>query len=581
MFIVFEGIDGSGKTTLSNRVAKALRGDGLKVEHVREAGTFASAVTQGIREFGRDARNLKMTAETELFLYAAREAQLLAEATGPALKTADVVLADRFFYTAEVLACHGRGVPRERARAVLEAASGGVQPDLVVLVDVDPHIARARRRVSKILAPTSKPGSRKGLSGAGLQHRLRRGYLELAAEDPSRWLVVENSDADLEELTDRLVRIARTAARTGAADALALAAHSAPSVVGAPPIADVQEALWRFLAWIDRRATREPDLAAYFLSGIAGPGIDERRLRLTGSAPELTAMGLRGLTDDLSRRLRRALAPLAPRQVARSLTGLAGDTDEAWRLRTELSERVPADVIASIDGRDDARSWGLRHALFADAPDAVISSLRRIDTSRAWQLRGQWLEAKGGLAAVAADPALAAIAAKSVSGLEDARAWAVRDAAFAAAPVEAISSIGAADGERAWEWRVRYCAHAARAVMGTLHQSEDSRAWALRESAAERCKEAVDSISGLASPRAWEMRERCLDVWPSSVLKSVVGLAHDPRATTLLQAQLERYPTNPSLLKHASEIAIAARVPAASGFQGADMAATEGAAGGP
>ena len=65
MFIVFEGIDGSGKTTLSNRVAKALRGDGLKVEHVREAGKFASTVTQGIREFGRDARNLRMTAETE------------------------------------------------------------------------------------------------------------------------------------------------------------------------------------------------------------------------------------------------------------------------------------------------------------------------------------------------------------------------------------------------------------------------------------------------------------------------------------------------------------------------------------
>lgn len=576
MFIVFEGIDGSGKTTLSNRVAKALRGDGLKVEHVREAGTFASTVTQGIREFGRDARNLRMTAETELFLYAAREAQLLAEATGPALGTADVVIADRFFYTAEVLACHGRGVPRARARAVLEAASGGVQPDLVVLVDVDPHIARARRRVSKILAPASKPGSRKGLSGAGLQHRLRRGYLELAAEDPSRWLVVENSDADLDELTERLIRIARTAARTGAAAALSLAADSAPTVVGAPPIADLDEALWRFLSWIDRRAEREPDLAAYFLAGIAGPGIDERRLRLTGSAPEMTAMGLRGLDDELSWRLRRALAPVAPRQVARSLTGAAGDTDEAWRLRYELDERVPADVIASIDGRDDARAWGLRHALFAEAPDAVIGSLRRIDTERAWQLRGQWIEAKGGLQAISADPALASVAAKSVIGLEDARAWMVRDAAFAAAPVDAISSLGAANGDRAWEWRARFCAHAARAVMGTIHGSDDPRAWALRESVAERCKEAIDSIAGLESLRAWDLRERCLDVWPSSVLKSVVGLAHDPRATTLLKAQLERYPTNPSLLKHASEIAIAARAPVASAFPGVEVAAAGG-----
>ena len=60
MFIVFEGIDGSGKTTISNRVAKALRERGLTVEHLREEGAFASSVTQGIRDFCRDARNLAL-----------------------------------------------------------------------------------------------------------------------------------------------------------------------------------------------------------------------------------------------------------------------------------------------------------------------------------------------------------------------------------------------------------------------------------------------------------------------------------------------------------------------------------------
>ena len=72
MFIVFEGIDGSGKTTISNRVAKALRARGLRVEHAREGGRFVSSVTQAIRDMCRDARNLAMVPRAELLLYVAR-----------------------------------------------------------------------------------------------------------------------------------------------------------------------------------------------------------------------------------------------------------------------------------------------------------------------------------------------------------------------------------------------------------------------------------------------------------------------------------------------------------------------------
>src|SRR5580765_5006711 len=114
MFIVFEGIDGSGKTTLSNRVAAALRAGAHAVEHVREGGRFASQVAQAIREFGRDVRNLELTARAELFLYVARDVQLMDEALGPALRRSEVVIADRFLYTAEALALFGRSLPREQ-----------------------------------------------------------------------------------------------------------------------------------------------------------------------------------------------------------------------------------------------------------------------------------------------------------------------------------------------------------------------------------------------------------------------------------------------------------------------------------
>src|SRR5262249_19263153 len=111
MFVVFEGIDGSGKTTISNRVADRLRAHGLTVAHAREAGTFSSTAAQAIGELGRDARNLLVTPMSELLLYAARDGQSLEEQVVPALGTADVVLADRYLYSAELLATAGRGLP--------------------------------------------------------------------------------------------------------------------------------------------------------------------------------------------------------------------------------------------------------------------------------------------------------------------------------------------------------------------------------------------------------------------------------------------------------------------------------------
>ncbi len=125
MLVVFEGIDGSGKTTISNRVADELRRAGRSVRHVREGGQFASRVTQSIRDVCRDARNLALAPRTELLLYLAREVQLLEEIVRPALAETEVVIADRFIYTAEVLAQHGRGLPADVVGPIVAAARAG------------------------------------------------------------------------------------------------------------------------------------------------------------------------------------------------------------------------------------------------------------------------------------------------------------------------------------------------------------------------------------------------------------------------------------------------------------------------
>ena len=113
MLVIFEGIDGSGKTTLSNRVARALSDGGARVRHVREGGRLASTTAEAIRQLARDQRNAALSPVAELLLYAARDAQQLDEAMRPALAEADIVIADRFAYSALVMATSGRGASRQ------------------------------------------------------------------------------------------------------------------------------------------------------------------------------------------------------------------------------------------------------------------------------------------------------------------------------------------------------------------------------------------------------------------------------------------------------------------------------------
>src|SRR5262245_4463337 len=219
MFIVFEGIDGSGKTTVSNQVAAALVARGLTVRHIRAEGKYASRVSEAIRELGRDARNLDLVPEAEMLLYVARDVQLIEEVVRPALRDGQIVIADRFLYTAEVLAQHGRHLPGSYTDPILAAAARGLVPDLVVLCDVDPALARSRRRAAKLAAADRRPPARKGLAGVGLQHRIRRGYLALAAAAPERWVVVDN-DGPLDDVVAAVADLIDGARAAGVRSAL-------------------------------------------------------------------------------------------------------------------------------------------------------------------------------------------------------------------------------------------------------------------------------------------------------------------------------------------------------------------------
>jgi dTMP kinase len=559
IFIAFEGIDGSGKTTLSNRVAEALRARNLSVEHVREGGWFASRVTQAIRDLCRDARNLALVPRAELLLYVAREIQLLEEVVVPALSRADVVISDRYLYTAEVLARQVRRLPEATIRSIVDDAAGGLWPELVFLVDVDPTVARGRRKVAKLLARELRPPSRKGLVGSGLGQRLREGYLALAAADPGRWLVVDNTDSDLDqivaEISETIVQARASGVPAAVATARAGRAVNPAAARLAASIASPEAALAAFLSWVDDRARREPTLAAYVLAGLSGDGIDERRLAFAARVPRVIARGLRGLSDGVSWKLRRSLVEAAPHEVAMSLSDDAAEAPPAWMLRELLAEIAPAEVAASLQGLDDETAWALRDQLYERVPDAVVASLAQLESPRAWDWRERWIRERGALEAAVAGYATARAAARSVTGLDSERAWAIRRAARAAAPVPAIASLVGISSDRAWRWRERMLGRAPKTVLSTIVGMDDGRAWAMRVAMASSCRESLDSLIGLDHPTAWELREACLELWPACAVKSLGVLVSGPRGREVLRRALELFPGNISLLKQAAGIA--------------------------
>ncbi|HVY29067.1 MAG TPA: dTMP kinase [Polyangiaceae bacterium] len=556
MLIVFEGIDGSGKTTISNRVAAALAQEGTSVKHLRAEGKFVSPVVEGIREFGRNAQNLDLSWQAEFLLYVARDVQLIHEALLPALAAHDLVLADRFLYTPEVLGRHGRHLPEELMRPILDAAAGGLQPDLVILVDVDPAFARARRKLRKLGEHQAKPPARKGLSGAGLQQRLRNGYLALAASQPERWVVLENEDV-LERSVERALELIRHAQREGAPRAVAhFRDHAARSKPAQAPLHTPQAALSAFLRVVDGLVEREPRVAAYLLGGMFGPGIDERRAQLFEQAPDAVLAGLRHLSDPLSVELRRRGGAEHPAFALRSL-GLALASGAGWQLWQDLFERAPAEAIIALSGSDDERAWQARERTFAsDAAlrEVVVGSLGGLASERAWQLRERLRDERQSELKTSYD--LARVLAKSVTGLGGERAWELRRATRAQAPVAALMSLlGVTDAE-SWQWRRALLHKAPKVVMASLRGSLEEQAWQMRNTVAADCKEALDGLQGVDAAPAWSLRESHADVWPSTVVKSLGAVADGERGRRLLTRQLQTHPANVSLLKHAAAIAL-------------------------
>lgn len=167
MFVAVEGPEGAGKTTLVAGLAARLRAAGIAVIAVREPGgtPLAEAARQVVL-----SPELEMTAGAELFLFLAARADLVERVIRPALAAGTTVLADRYSLSTVAYQVYGRGLPRDAVHAAIRLATGGLEPDLTLVLDVPPELSR-RRQGTRSRGPDRLEGEE-----AGFHERVAAGF---------------------------------------------------------------------------------------------------------------------------------------------------------------------------------------------------------------------------------------------------------------------------------------------------------------------------------------------------------------------------------------------------------------------
>jgi dTMP kinase len=184
MFLTFEGVDCSGKTTQAAMLVEALRArGGTPVHFIREPG--GTAISERLREILLDRRNPELSELTELFLFTASRAQLVAQVILPALGRGEIVVCDRFYDSTTAYQGYGRGLDLDAVRRINAVATAGTDPDLTVLVDITVGEIEARKKASG--------GTTDRMENAGREFygRVRNGYLAIAREQPGRFIVID------------------------------------------------------------------------------------------------------------------------------------------------------------------------------------------------------------------------------------------------------------------------------------------------------------------------------------------------------------------------------------------------------
>lgn len=184
MFITLEGPEGSGKTSQLPKLAEYLGQHGFDVLTTREPG--GTSISEQIRTVLHNLENKEMNPRTEILLFQASRAQLVEQVIRPHLEKGGVVLSDRYADSTLAYQGYGHQIDIEPLRVLVTFATGGLKPDLTLLLDVDVETGLRRKELK---------GEWNRLDAYDLEfhQRVRQGYLNLVKGEPDRWVVIDAS----------------------------------------------------------------------------------------------------------------------------------------------------------------------------------------------------------------------------------------------------------------------------------------------------------------------------------------------------------------------------------------------------
>jgi dTMP kinase len=185
MFITLEGPEGSGKTSHVPPLAEYLREKGHTVFPTREPG--GTSISEQIRGILHDLKNAEMHPHTETLLYQAARAQIVEQVIRPRLEAGEIIISDRYFDSTIAYQGYGHQQNLDEVRALVRYATGGLVPELTVLLDIDVETGLKRK------TQNGAEWNRLDAYTLEFHQRVRAGYLEMVKREPGRWVVVDAS----------------------------------------------------------------------------------------------------------------------------------------------------------------------------------------------------------------------------------------------------------------------------------------------------------------------------------------------------------------------------------------------------
>ena len=182
-FLVFEGIDGSGKSGLLARLCKRFQEEGLAFVKTKEPGGTRNGVK--IREILLEKQNLNLEALTEVLLYYADRKQHVEELIKPNLEKGLWVLSDRYWASTSAYQCGGRGIDESFIQSLKQKVCQNIEPDLWILLDLPIEDSLKRLFISK-----KDKRDRLEMEDSAFHQRVRDYYLKLAKREPHKWLIL-------------------------------------------------------------------------------------------------------------------------------------------------------------------------------------------------------------------------------------------------------------------------------------------------------------------------------------------------------------------------------------------------------